>query len=660
MNEIRAFVGHSFTEDDLAVVRSFVDFFNRLSELLPNFSWQHAEPATTKVLAEKVMSLMSDANVFIGICTKKERVVQPGVLETVRFRPGYLKAREESFAWKTSDWIIQEIGIAKGRNLPLILLFEAGLREPGGIQGDVEFIEFDRTAPQKSFQKILEMISSLSPKASRLSAVSSDTSSAPADRQKDPEPPGDDDSMIPKADWTRRNYEFAFWHMIITGNEAGAKSIQQAYIATEEAAQGDNRDSWDAYCEYTRLASGKGGTLEKLKAMAETHQRSSGCLAYLAEGYEHYQDHMKAASVYEAAARETNDEATRLHLLGRASLSYARAEMPASVLETIGKMKTLVETSADRETQLLRVLMELTKIEEDNEAALSIMERIVELDPGDIDMRFSLAHMHSECGNNDLALFHYLRIPSGDRESGTWNNLGVAFDEASMPAKSVQAYRIAEGLGETLAMSNLAQKFMSAGFLPEAQEQCARALAIADYHKNVGHTLAKLKDVPEQEDKKKSALLEKAKPRSDYYKEFGRAVSHREPNEIGEFWEGPDCVLTVRLTGRMFSAEGSYDDRSIGFLSEAFFGTVSGNKPASVRWHVKYTGDLRGRAIEANVTRTRDGESATPTTLLGSKDDKTKVLMIFTDDGAELKVMECPPRSSTRFYTLKLKRVSAK
>ena len=38
------------------------------------------------------------------------------------------------------------------------------------------------------------------------------------------------------------------------------------------------------------------------------------------------------------------------------------------------------------------------------------------------------------------------------------------------PSKSVDTYRRAEGLGETLAMSNLAQKLIKAGFLKEADE----------------------------------------------------------------------------------------------------------------------------------------------------------------------------------------------
>ena len=142
-----------------------------------------------------------------------------------------------------------------------------------------------------------------------------------------------------------------------------------------------------------------------------------------------------------------------------------------------------------------------------------IMERIVEVNPSNISARFSLAYKHSMYENEDLALYHYLRIPSNERNAMTWNNLGVVFDKLSLPAKSVTAYRRARDMGETLAMSNLALKFKSVGFLSEAQEQCDEALAIEGYHRNIGHTLSGLKDLPDDEDKKKSDALKKAKPK---------------------------------------------------------------------------------------------------------------------------------------------------
>jgi hypothetical protein len=134
MVAINAFVAHSFTTDDEILVSKFLKYFDQLSKSEMNFSYVHAEAAEPKVLAEKVKLLLANRNVLIAICTKKERVISPNALvKTVKPR-GFLKAPENDFLWRTSDWIIQEIGLAIGRGLDLILLLEEGLQKPGGLQ----------------------------------------------------------------------------------------------------------------------------------------------------------------------------------------------------------------------------------------------------------------------------------------------------------------------------------------------------------------------------------------------------------------------------------------------------------------------------------------------------------------------------------------------
>ena len=42
---------------------------------------------------------------------------------------------------------------------------------------------------------------------------------------------------------------------------------------------------------------------------------------------------------------------------------------------------------------------------------IAISEALVDLAPDDFGTRFALAYMHSEVGNDDLSLNHYLKIP---------------------------------------------------------------------------------------------------------------------------------------------------------------------------------------------------------------------------------------------------------
>jgi hypothetical protein len=165
MTQLNAFVGHSFTNADRAVIDAFLKFLDQVKDMGIGFTWESAEPAEPKELADKVMSLIREKNLFIGICTTKEAIIDPVRLSRSMFNRRIFKANEEHFAWKTSDWIIQEIGLAIGRGMDLILLVESGLRQPGGLQGNLEYIPFERNTPEKSFGKLLEMIRALLPKA---------------------------------------------------------------------------------------------------------------------------------------------------------------------------------------------------------------------------------------------------------------------------------------------------------------------------------------------------------------------------------------------------------------------------------------------------------------------------------------------------------------
>ena len=112
MPTIRAFVGHSFRPEDEALVASILKCLDRLTQLRPDFTWDHArEPQATSVDA-KVLALFADKNLFIGICTRGERVVAN---ESLSGLAHWNYARSEDFRWKVSDWVLQEIGYAMGR-----------------------------------------------------------------------------------------------------------------------------------------------------------------------------------------------------------------------------------------------------------------------------------------------------------------------------------------------------------------------------------------------------------------------------------------------------------------------------------------------------------------------------------------------------------------
>lgn len=55
-----------------------------------------------------------------------------------------------------SAWLNQEVGVAKGRNLPIIVLVEEGTDWDKGLLGDIEYIEFPKGIISKTFIRLLE------------------------------------------------------------------------------------------------------------------------------------------------------------------------------------------------------------------------------------------------------------------------------------------------------------------------------------------------------------------------------------------------------------------------------------------------------------------------------------------------------------------------
>jgi tetratricopeptide (TPR) repeat protein len=651
MTEIRAFVGHSFAIDDEAVVTAFSKYFDSLSKSKLNFSWTHAEPAEPRALADKVTALLRDCNLFIAICTKKERVIAPTALSATLWPRGYLKGSNRDFAWKASDWVIQEIGLAVGKGLNLILLLESGVQNPGGLQGDIEYVLFNRENPAGAFQKIFEMICAISPRIIGVPAVpSTETRSPPAEARGDEAAPSTDENWwMPEPGWSHRQYQIALFYMTDTGDEAKAKMIYEAYLKSEHAAQDDNRQSWEAYGEYARLRFGRGGSLSKLKALAAAHPESPGTLEQLAKGLAQY-DHSEAASAYDAAAQKAGDNERGLRLMGEAAAEYARGGAQTKASEVIAQMKSKSTAIRGGERWLIRALRQVAEIEKDEDVMIAVMERAVEVAPDDDETRFELAYKHSEKGHNDLALFHYLKIRMPKRHASTWNNIGVAFEQAGLSARAVNAYRESEKLEGTLAMSNLAQKLMSAGFLSEAKQQCEKGLKVENFHQNVASTLAELRSVPEEEERKETELLGSAQPLSEFYKQLGRAILRPEPASIAAHWMGKNCELSARLVGREFEATGSYE-QSRGLLgSLSAFGNAGQDTPD--RYHEKYEGAFRGYSITGFMSRTLEEDATKVRGLLSSAEYKIEVVMVLAGDGNEIRVMEKPEKGSPRFYTL--------
>jgi tetratricopeptide (TPR) repeat protein len=649
MTQIRAFVGHSFTTEDDAVVASFLTYFDQMKGALPDFDWVHARAAEPKELATKVLKLVEDRNVFIGICTRKERVVGDQKLRAPWMRPHQRVVDESDLVWKTSDWIIQEIGLAIGRDMTIVLLLENGCRKPGGLQGDVEFIPFERRSPERAFGRLLEMMKALSPRSGAGEITSPDvgTESGQPDRETPPAP--DDDT--PDDSWAREQFENALFWKLIKRDDGGAKRVDAAFSASKHAADPAMLATWRARTELWRIRFGEHGSLSRLLEHSQQFPVNREIATDVASGLAALGMHSEAGRQYlEAAELAADDRAESERLRGLAAVQLAKAGETSSAEDLLMQQRRSLESGTKNEQlNYLFRLREISSEQDDQSGEIEALERIVKLTPDDWDSRFNLAYKYSEQKMNEMALFHYLQIPRSERSSVAWNNLGVSFQQLSMPAKSINAYRTASSKGETLAMANLAYKLMQSGFLNEADDELQRALKIEDFHRNVGEAVSALKDIPDEEDKTLREVLKRIEPTRQFFQKLAEAITLPDPKDLPVLWIGPDCELAISVKAGELTAAGEYD-RPPNALASAF---TSGLK--TTRYKLTYTGKMRGRRVRGTLTRKSDSAKQSAGLLALGADEDIEFAMVIHSDGTTISVVERQSSSTPRFYDLRAK-----
>lgn len=458
--------------------------------------------------------------------------------------------------------------------------------------------------------------------------------------------------LQPRPEWKRANYEFAYTYLLRMGENETAEAISDAYLSTEQAGNYDNAVSWNAYRLLVLIRSNNERTsdnFDALKKLAESNSRVAKVQDYLAIGYAHYGEFDIAAGILQQAASQSPDTDEIANLLGRAAVYAAKAGNPGQAEQAIEEIKKTPLSELQHQT-LLRSIKNVAEIVGDNDAAIAVLERIIDENPGDSDTRFSLAFKHSAHGNRDMALIHYLRIPEQERSAAAWNNLGVELDYWRLPAKAVDAFKAAEEIGETLAAANLADKLISAGFIEEAHKRCDTAMKEQYPHSNVSAALARLQEVPQAEDKRLAGITEKARAAVDFYKKFANAIFRTNLDTMASVWDGPQCELNVTLEAEQFTAVGVYELPTGGGILGALM--LPSSMPPE-RFTIQYSGRIKGHCISGTVTR--KGKNSPPATLLaGAANEPVPFQILVAESGRELSVMEA--RGNNRlFYVWKVK-----
>jgi tetratricopeptide (TPR) repeat protein len=651
--KISAFVGHSFDDNDEQLIIKFLNYFDSLKSTGDWFDWDHAEKAESKLLSQKVKEKMEGKNLFIGIFTKKKREIDDKkLLKRGILNKGKIITREEDYSWNTSDWIIQESGYALARGMDLIFLVEDELLSVGGLQGDREYIRFYRDNPAGCFQNIMEMIGSLVPRVKILDVE--EIADAPKNQEvgKPTEQASDKQEEKPQADWSKNDYEGALFRAIFINDEKEEIEISERYLATIDKENINEIVSWKAEHLFYKSVHRPSDELEQMKALARDNPNHPVVRWYLGQMNMNFKNFDQAAVEFMRSAENRDGQGSKVKSLCKAAEAKAEAGKFTEAVDIIGSI--VIKGMADDNADLFKVFHALSLIalgQKDFEKNVAFCEAALLIKPDDHQMRFSLAYKYSELEKNQLALYQYKILTENVPDETNWNNIGVAYDSLELSAKSVSAYKKSEELSGTLAMSNLAKKLISAGFLDEAQQICNKATKIQDYDKRVGEAISKIGDVRKEESLKEEKELESIHGRRRFSIEFAMAYRPGESIELSPKWKSPLCALDITVQNGKFFAKGEYQrsKTSLGLLA-ALTKPAIPSEPTYSKVVVVYNGSIIGRAIEYDLLITRESSNAEIAPTLTLKHG----LMSILKDKTEILVLEKDKEDKEELYSLKL------
>lgn len=407
----------------------------------------------------------------------------------------------------------------------------------------------------------------------------------------------------------------------------------------------EKRAEWDAKCEEWRLRFGDKGSLDTLKTLHGKFPANLAIHTSYASALALYSHNEESAEIYEAASKFESSPTEVLGNVIEAALERAKAGQLDKALKLFDEAKSLSKNASDFSYQLAHGINRYAEITKDEELRIEAMERIIWLRPDDDDVRFSLAYAHSEAKNNDMALFHYLAIPSSRRGAHTWNNLGVSYQNFSVPTRSIVAFEKAAAEGNTLAMSNLAYRYMNNGFTREARERLNDAFTKEDPHKNVNEAYATLSEINDNETKIVDEILATTKKKADTFKKLGQAICDPDIITLEPVWTSPDSELAVKIDGKKFEARGRYEVKNI--LS----GLLGTAKPSE--YELILTGNIMGRRVFGEIRR--KSLSSTASSILSERDQQKRFAIVFASDFQSAEVIESIDTRSPRYYEIRVK-----
>ena len=511
---MKAFVGHSFDDKDIDVVRKIKDFIESLG-----IKCETGEKPQYGYVAEKVKNRIIDNDVFVGIFTHDKKIL----LENG-------KSNEGDF-YATSNWVIQESGFAIAKNKKLIFLVEEGIYKFPKLQGDQEYIIFNKKSLDKAFTKINNMVLPMRDKTSK--ETTSETGEKLENIEKSEfELEKDKVQKVNQGKVKEKKVEIFIKLYETMVKKEDYREAQKIYKEEyKNYLQGDEIVEWWAVVLRFSISCGDPDAFNELKVLADENKNNPKVIEQLGIAYQQIDEYPKAINIFSKARKlldiNKKEDIERI-------IEFYEQESVCLVLDNeyekaIKLLSNLLYRNCfeGHKAKILAGLANLAKRKEDIEKFLIYAEGSLNIDPTNTDLRFDLAYRYSKKGEDKMSLLHYKKLINTTKSPGGLNNLGVQYNILKLPAKSVNSFIKSAENKETLAMANIAQRYLNEGFVEDAKREIKKAYELSgegvEVHGNIGIAKNRIEEILEKEKEKEKVILNKAEDERKFRVKYSEA-----------------------------------------------------------------------------------------------------------------------------------------
>lgn len=511
---MKAFVAHSFNENDTDIIDKFIKYFESLG-----VKCEDGEKPEFDFIEEKIKRRIDKNDIFIAISTcDKELLLEEG---------GPKK-------YSTSNWVMQESGYAIGKEKKCIFLVEQDVYKFSNLQGSLEYIEFTREQLSDAFTNINYIIKSLD-----IESINKSSVERKEDEEKKLEKKGEtkdelDILQLPDKEESDKGNIFIKLLKLILEEKDLNESKKLFYEKYMPILNEDEKVAQEAFFLRFFHSLGDFESFRKLKRLAEHNNENPKVLSQLAldfismEQFSQARDcFIKARKLYEKSFNENIDEI--IYCYNEESKCLILENKKEEGLETLknllydDRLKNHKEKILDKLAYLYLSENLLNNVEK----FFIYAEGALEYDPNNSDLRFDLGYQYSEKGIDDLSLLHYKKLSNISINPVALNNLGVQYEILNLVSKSIINYFDSAKKKNTLALANICQRYIRAGFIDDAKEKLKESYKLAnegiEIHENIGEVQKLINKTLKNENEKEKNILKEAEEKRSFWVEYSNS-----------------------------------------------------------------------------------------------------------------------------------------